>query len=93
MTAGDEVSLPDHIAGAIADRVAERLQRGQLAITRATQDELRQWGGHICPPTTIGYGGNYYLLQAQINRDGSLLLMLRDYQGNTAWMGELRDPL
>lgn len=93
MTAGDDVSLPDHIAGAIADRVAERLQRGQLAITRATQDELRQFGSYMCPPMTVGHGPRYYQLSCVINRDGSLQLELRDNEGNHAWGGQLRDPL
>jgi hypothetical protein len=77
----------------ISEAVADRLQRGQLAITRATQDELRQWGGHLCPPLTVGWGANYYTLQGMINRDGSLQLELRDNSGTTAWRGELRDPL
>lgn len=71
----------------IAEAVADRLQRGQLAITQAAQDELRQFGPFMCPPMAVG---NYYMLYAVINRDGSLSLELKDHEGAQVWRGELR---
>lgn len=78
--------LADHIA----DRVAERIHGGILAIPADVQARLKDFGGFYCPPIRVGWGPASMDVQGLVTRDGALELQLRDQFGTTQWRGQLR---